>query len=72
VPVQCFLFETPEAKILLLSDSDYEEELFAPYKGLVVDYLFVTPVFFNSPHGRKIIFDILKSEKNHYLSSECK
>ena len=63
VPVQCFLFETPEAKILLLSDSDYEEELFAPYKGLVVDYLFVTPVFFNSPHGRKIIFTYLKVKK---------
>ncbi|MCH3914419.1 MAG: MBL fold metallo-hydrolase [Acidaminococcaceae bacterium] len=63
VPVQCFFFATPEANILLLSDSDYEEELFAPYKGLVVDYLFVTPVFFNSPQGRHIISECLKVKK---------
>ncbi len=71
VPVQCFFITTPEASILVLSDSDYEEELFAPYKDMTVDYLFVTPVFFNSSHGRKIIFAYLKVKKIiiYHLSS---
>ena len=63
LPVLCFLFTVAGTKILFLSDADFD---LASYRTLVeekIDYLFVTPVFYNNVLGRQIIYDYLKVKK---------
>ena len=63
MPVLCFLFEVANTKLLITSDADFDKDSFQSLVGIAIDYVFVTPVFYNNKLGREILYDYLKVKK---------
>lgn len=60
---RCYLLEVRGKKILFLGDADYQLEGFKELAEEEIDIVFVTPVFYNHPFGRKILQEILHVRK---------
>lgn len=63
IPVECMLFTVEGKRILILSDADYELDAYKQLTGLELDYVFVTPIFYNNKLGRDILYNYLKAKK---------
>lgn len=63
IPVLCLLFTLGSTHILFLSDADFQQEAYEQLRDVDIDYLFITPIFYNNPAGRRIIKDVLKVKK---------
>ena len=63
VPNQCFRLDLDGTKLAFLSDVDYFEEDFDKETEFTADVVFVTPIFYNHPKGRKILRENLQAKK---------
>jgi len=60
----CYLLTLGTKSILFTADADYKEENFTnALAGVCVDAVFVNPLFFNNPAGRRIIEKTIKPGK---------
>jgi len=63
IPNQCIRLDVAGTKLTFFSDADYHEEAFLEAKDFQCDIAFVTPIFYNSSKGRRILRDILGVRK---------
>ncbi len=59
---RCFHIISNNIKIIVLGDAEASIEDFLKYNSIECDIAFVTPVFYSSPNGRKILSEILKAK----------
>ena len=56
---RCYLLKIRGKNILFLGDADYRMERFLELAEEEIDIVFVTPIFYNHPSGRKILQEVL-------------